>query len=424
MAEIRPFRGIRFNLSRLQHTEEVITPPYDVIDSDGQDRLHQRNPYNIVRLEYGKKYPSDNDTENSYTRAENTLKDWLAQEILIADEQPAYYLYEQKFTYNSERHTRRGIFAALKTEDYARRTVLPHELTMSAPKADRLKLLGHLKTNISPIFTLYPDPDNMIDALCRQSPPGRLLFETGEDDGQVQLLRAITDLQLQEEITSYLAGQPLLIADGHHRYETALAYSKDAGPDINPGSNFILAALVSMKDPGLLVLPTHRVVAPLTAGQKAEMKKNIDSEFKYIEYGPAEELDEEDYRRELSSLAAVQPCLGMITAEKAGFLIPGPSKDDSPLPVVLLHEKILRPVLAPGENNEADKELLSYPHDMKTVIQSILSGNSEAAFVLDTLPVEDVLKRAQQGRVMPQKSTFFYPKLPGGLVLHHHSISY
>ncbi len=424
MAEIRPFRGIRYNLTKLPQLEEVITPPYDVIDSNGQDRLHKRNPYNIVRLEYGKKFPSDNENNNNYTRAEKNLTEWLEQDILCADKHPAYYLYEQSFTYNSAEYTRRGIFAALKVEDYTSHAVLPHELTMSAPKADRLKLLGQLKTNISPIFTLYPDPDNMFDALFSQSTPGRLLFKTRKDDEQVHQLRAITEPRLQEKITTYLAGQPLLIADGHHRYETALAYANSTEPKKGMGSNYILSALVSMKDRGLLVLPTHRLVAPLTGKQKAEMDKIINASFKYVEYGSTNEINEDSYLHKLSAYDSELPCIGMITADKTGFLLPGHQEDGSHLPVVLLHEKILRPVLAPGENHEADKDMLSYPHDMETVMQAVSSGSAETAFILNTLPVNDVLKRAQQGRVMPQKSTFFYPKLPGGLVLHHHNLSY
>ncbi len=423
MAVIKPFKGIRYNPLYIKDQGAVITPPYDVIDSDAQEELHQKSPYNIIRLEYGKTGPADSKTDNPYIRANISLNEWLEKQILLSEESACYYLYEQSYTYKGNRYSRRSFFASLKVEDYTSKVILPHELTMSAPKADRMKLLNSLQTNVSPIFTLFPDPDDKMDYFFDSLTSSEPLISAVESSGQVHRIWALRDTALQESLTEYIAPQPLLIADGHHRYETALAYSRQNSISAGAGKDYILAALVSMKDPGLLVLPTHRLVSDLTAKQEIAMKKIVDEIFEFVEFGDPATMARLEYLEKLSELSSKNG-FGYITASRAGFIVPVRPETVKDLPVSLLHEGILKPVLAPGEKSEVDKTMLSYPHDLDTAVEAILAGQAYAAFILQPIAVEEVLKRAEAGEIMPQKSTFFYPKLPSGLVMSHHKLSY
>ena len=423
MAVIKPFKAVRYSPEYVKDHGAVITPPYDVIDNAAQEKLHQKSPYNIIRLEYGKTGPADSKTDNRYIRAKNSLNEWLEKQILITEESSCYYLYEQSYTYKGSSYSRRSFFAALKVEDYTSKAILPHELTMSAPKADRMELLSCLQTNVSPIFTLFPDPEDKMDYFFNSLTLSEPLISANEDSGQVHRIWALRDTALQEQLTAYLAPQPLLIADGHHRYETALAYSRQNSASAGTGKDYILAALVSMKDPGLLVLPTHRLVSEMTAEQESTMQKIFNEIFEYEKFGNPATMDRLEYLQKLSGLS-LNNGLGLITENRAGFLVPIKPDAVKDLPVSLLHGKILKPVLAPGEKSEVDKQVISYPHDLDTAVEAIMDGQALAAFILQPVAVEEVLKRAEAGEIMPQKSTFFYPKLPGGLVMSHHKLSY
>lgn len=423
MAVIKPFKAVRYNPLYVKDHGAVITPPYDVIDNAAQEELHQKSPYNIIRLEYGKTDPADSKTDNPYIRAKNSLDEWLEKQILVAEDSACYYLYEQSYTYKSNCYSRRSVFASLKVEDYTSKVILPHELTMSAPKADRMELLSCLQTNVSPIFTLFPDPDNIMDHFFDSLTSSEPLISAKENSGQVHRIWALRDTALQEQLTAYLAPQPLLIADGHHRYETALTYSRQNSATEDTGKDYILAALVSMKDPGLLVLPTHRLVSEMTTEQEKAMQKIVNENFEYVEFGDPGSMDRVEYLKRLSGLS-LKNGFGLITANKAGFVVPVKPETVKNLPISLLHSEILKPVLAPGEKSEVDKQVISYPHDIDTAVDAILAGQALAAFILQPVAVEEVLKRAEAGEIMPQKSTFFYPKLPGGLVMSHHKLSY
>lgn len=421
MATIKPFRGIRFNCSLISDPGKVITPPYDVIDDHEQDKLHNNSPYNIVRLEYGKILPGDNEDSNRYIRAKYLLNKWLDKDILVLDNNYSYYLYEQHFIYNQTPFIRRGIAAALKVQAYEDNVILPHERTMTGPKADRLELLKATRTNTSPIFTLYPDPDNLVDNIFQLTKGKEPVFESQEVDSQSHRLWQITDEDSLSEITSYIQSQPLLIADGHHRYETALNYSRLKNEDFEESSEYILTVMVSMQDPGLLVLPTHRLISGLRREQLVSLQKIIDDNFSVRDYGNPSSINRSEYISELERLSVSDNAFGIITPGQASILIPGNDLNisDLSLPVELLHEIILKNLLAPGETSEVDKDLLTYPHDLDSAIDAVLSGSANAAFILDTVPVEEVLNHSRAGKVMPQKTTFFFPKLPGGLVLYN-----
>ena len=427
MAAIKPFKAIRYNPSLISNPGAVITPPYDVISAEEQDKLHQNSPYNIIRLEYGKTYPPDNDSNNRYTRASDTLNKWLNEGVLKADDEPLYYLYEQSYTYDSNTYRRRGIVAALGLESYQSKVVLPHEMTMTGPKKDRLQLLNSSRTNISPIFTLFPDPEKRMAGFFARVGNDKPLLEAIEDSGQTHRLWAIADSALQADLTTYMADQPLLIADGHHRYETALKYYQDIQDTkgiIPPGAAYILTVMVSIHDSGLLMLPTHRLLSGLNSEDIDALHQVINDQFTSIDFGDPRQLDQQEYWQQLVRQSRTKNGFGFITKESARLLIPNDFASVDALPVSLLHDRILKPVLSAEAGTEAIKNTLGFSHDFSSSLESVLSGNADATFILDTIPIDAVFDRASRGIIMPQKSTYFYPKLPSGIALHHMELSY
>lgn len=416
MAIVKPFRGLRYNQSLIKDPGSVITPPYDVINDKEQALLHQKSPYNIIRLEHGKEYPQDDERENRYSRAENTLNTWLKEGVLQVDEQPCFYLYEQSFKYRGQDFARRGLIAALKLEDYTKKVVLPHELTMSGPKKDRLSLLRRVRTNVSPIFNLFPDPEQRFGSFFSHVNDQKPCIDATESSGQKHRIWLVADDNLQNEITAYLAPQPLLIADGHHRYETALEYNKSINDGYTDGSAYILSVLVSMHDPGLLVLSTHRLLHNLGATEKSLLHNFIETNFKRLAIGNPEQLNEMSTLEELKKDNRTNSFI-FLEHDKAWLLEPKVTDAAQTLAVVSLHELILKPLLP------SDPDKLSFSHDFSFTRDQVRTGKADAAFLLAPISIQKVLDYSLEGSIMPQKSTYFYPKLPSGLVLRHLDLS-
>ncbi|MGB9826248.1 MAG: DUF1015 domain-containing protein, partial [Desulfofundulus sp.] len=264
MAEIKPFRGLRY-ADGVGPLADLVTPPYDVIDAKAQDDYYQRHPYNIIRLEYGKVYPGDDESNNRYTRAAADFNAWREKGVLVPEKSPALYLYEQEFSVGGKRLVRSGMTCAVKLEPYEKGVVLPHEETLPRHKADRLALMRACRANFSPIFGLYADAEMTVDNLLR-SQAGRSpdLEFTGEN-GHGHRLWVVTDPGVIKQVQQAMADRRIFIADGHHRYETALAYSRERrqeeGNPAEPGPyDYVMMTLVNLYDPGLVVLPTHRLV--------------------------------------------------------------------------------------------------------------------------------------------------------------------
>jgi uncharacterized protein (DUF1015 family) len=417
MARIQPFRGFFYNHKLVGPLAGVITPPYDVLSLEEQERLHSNSPYNIVRLEQGLCYPDDSEHNNRYTRAAHTFNYWIEDRILVQDEYPSFYLYEQSFDYGGSKYFRKGVMAALRLEPFGS-SIFPHERTMAAPKADRFELLKHLKANISPIFLLMRDPDKQILGLYEQYSSNKPAIETTEIDGQTHRIWKITDQGEQRFFSDYAEKQKLLIADGHHRYETALKYSDLHGNQSDLEASYVLVTLVSSDDPGLLMLPTHRLLKNLDHNQRKFINELIAHNFKMLDLGKLTSLDPAKFISELSQKAATKNGIGYINNNSVSILIPKDKATSARLPVELLHEIILEPLLKPDHKTSGTEEMISYPHDLEQIIKQISENESDdIAFVIANIEVNTVWDRALKHGVMPQKTTFFYPKLPGGLVL-------
>ncbi len=418
MAEIRPFKALHFNHTLADNAGPLLSPPYDVIDPELQEDLYRRSPYNIIRLEAGR-----GSTAERYASAARTLQEWLDSGVLTVDPQPSLYLYEQVFTHANRRRTRRAVLAALKAEPYGPGGVLPHEKTMAGPKKDRLALLNHTETNTSPILTLLPDPEQRIAGLFAACAAVDPLIEAVDSGGEEHRLVPCRDPALQASFSAYLATRAVLIADGHHRFETALAFGRASSAG-RPGRSYLLAALTADSDPGLLLLPTHRLLTVLTGPGDHKLENLLASGFSRLDRGPLSAIDLKRFQAELAEKARRFGAVGMLRCERAALLLPAGAVKPTDLPVTLLHERLLEPLHDAGDPGKPPGQALSFTSEAETALEAVRRGEAAAAFLLPPPEASRVYARARRGLVMPQKSTFFHPKLPGGLVLYHTVLSF
>ena len=428
MADVRPFRGLRFDPSAIDPSL-AIAPPYDVISPAEQRALYHRSPHNIVRIEYGEQSDGDSASNNRYTRAARDLEDWRRDGVLTRDAAPAFYAYEQEYTWEGRRFRRQHYFAAVRLEEWDKGIIKPHEHTLSGPKADRLDLLRATSTQVSPVYCLYRAKQGVppLAAIA-----GKPVYDF-EADGQRHALSAITAEADVAVIAKHLAGCDVYIADGHHRYETALKYrdecrARSASWSGDEPENFVLMALTEAADPGLLVLPTHRMLAP-TALPEAVIGRL--SRYFSVEPLPLADDHPADALARLSSLASgntaflavgLEPDVTHLLILKDGAAIEQLMPVAQPeswkrLDVSVLQYAIMNHIFGIDDAALAAGGAVSYTQDARLACENVASGAVSAAFLLNATPVEQVLAVSDDGGRMPQKSTFFYPKLPTGLVM-------
>jgi uncharacterized protein (DUF1015 family) len=424
MAEIAPFSGLRYAPDRAADLATVLAPPYDVIGDGERRALEARNPHNVVRLEL----PRGED-DARYPAAAGLLKSWVAEGILRSDPTPSFYLYEQQFSWAGKSYTRRGFFAALKLEPFDRRVVLPHEHTLSGPKEDRRKLLRETRTQISPIFGLYRDADGAAGAVVDAAMAVAPTVDAATPDGIQHRLWTLSDAAAIVKLGTLLADKQILIADGHHRYETMLgmrAELRAAGAAGAAPSDYTMAYLARAEDPGLLVLPTHRLVKGLVgfdfAGLCAAAKAAFD-----ITGGnerTAEAIEARLAREGASGrvVFAVRVPGESLTTWFALKSIVDLSALGPPalrkLDVTVLHGVILSSLLGIDAAALASQTNLAYTHDTRDAIERIAAGEAQVGFLMNATKVEEVLAACEAGFVLPQKSTYFLPKLATGLVMY------
>src|SRR4051812_6289341 len=289
MADIRAFRGFRYDLGHVGALSAVVAPPYDVIDAALQQQLYDASEYNAIRLELTRAEPGDDDANNKYTRAANALREWLAAGALRQDTAPALYVYEQEYSVEGQTFPRRGFMARVRLEPFGTGRVFPHEQTMSGPKEDRLKLYRATGFNLSPVFSLYPDPEGEVfrklEPFTIKNPP----LVAKDHLGVTNRLWVVTDSATLSAVIGLMGPKPVFIADGHHRYETGLKYleeRREAGevPDDEAPANFCLMMLVGMSDPGLIILPTHRLISGLGVDvTAADLEAALAAHFDVVE---------------------------------------------------------------------------------------------------------------------------------------------
>lgn len=427
MADIRPFRALRYNLQKVS-ASQVVTQPYDKITSAMQERYYAASPYNLVRIILGRREPSDNTVENVYTRAAAYARDWRSQDFLREDSRPSIYTYTQTFESPSGKSCeRRGFIALGRVEDYSARVVFRHEQTLAKPKADRLDLLRATRAHYEQLFLLYEDSGE-IDSLLRPESSAQPAIEVTDEYGVAHRVWQIADPKVVTSVREKMRDRKLVIADGHHRYETALNFRdecrKSAGKtDSEAPYEFVMMTFVNVNDPGLLVLPTHRVVHSLKSFSVDEFRKSAAAMFTVEAVDT--ELDPVKSAGLLRERGNNGTALLAIT-QQGNFLLHSPKVADSDclaglserqksLDVVVLHKCLLEGVLKLSEESIRNQENLSYIRDAAEAIGQVRSGAANVTFLMNPCPVQKVKEIAFAGEVMPQKSTDFYPKLLSGL---------
>ncbi|NOX97542.1 MAG: DUF1015 domain-containing protein [Nitrospirae bacterium] len=429
MAEILPFRGIRYDEGRGDALERVIAPPYDVISPQDRDRFYGESDYNVIRLILGKEFPEDDERNNKYSRAADFFQEWLKKGVLKEDEEPAIYVYEQEYFHKGKKKSRRGFLALLKLEDFGSGGIFPHEETLSQPKKDRLNLLRVCWANLGPIFTLYSDPNRIVEGLLGEEK--ETLIDVEDTKGERHKIKAITSSEKIEGLKQFLKNKEIYLADGHHRYETALNFrnemrQKSSSYTGGEAYNYLMTYFTNMDDEGLLILPAHRLISKLKDLNIDELIKKLSPCFEITLLGPGED----ELRKLLSSLEKRnegEHLFGMYGAGRLYLLrlrdeailhkLMGGDKswDWKKLDVTILHQIILNGGLSGGKRLDEGK--VDYLTDAEEAFRLVGRGKYQLAFFLNPPKVSQMRDIARVGEKMPGKATYFYPKLLTGLLM-------
>jgi uncharacterized protein (DUF1015 family) len=430
MANIYPFQALRYDPEKVA-LDAVVTQPYDKINPETQARYYAADPHNFVRVILGKSQAGDSEQANVYTRAAAALQQWQAEHVLARDAAPSIYLYTQTFKVPGDlsgaTSERRGFIALGQVEDYDQKVVFRHEQTLSKPKADRLNLLRATHAHCEQIFMVYSDPANEIDLAMK--PSGSPTLEVADEYGVVHRMWVISDPAVIQAVQAKMADKKLIIADGHHRYETALNYRNERrdGSKIDRQAPYerMMMTFVNMDSPGLLILPTHRVVFGLEDFSIFDMIKKLSQDFDVEDTGAVENVDGAVER--LRAAGQEQTAVLAVTAH-GGFLLrsrpgaparsfAGMSKEQSALNVVQLHKLILEGALEMSEEDIRNQKYLKYVRDAHEAVEEVREG-ANVAFLINPVRMQQVREIAFGGGVLPQKSTDFYPKLLSGLTVY------
>jgi uncharacterized protein (DUF1015 family) len=436
MAEIIPFKGILYNTKQIGDLAKVVTPPYDVISPKAQGGFYRSHPNNMIRLILGKIETDDTVENNSHTRALQYFNKWMNDGVLIRDDKPAFYLQSIEFRWNQKKYIRYGLTAVVRIEPFEKGVILPHEQTYSRIKSERLELIKACNINFDPIFALFPDKDNLLSQLNQEIKDQAPDIDFVDHFKQRHCLWRLTDSSLHGRITTSLASESLFIADGHHRYETALNYrnwliEKNViiGPD-HP-ANFVLMYLSSMKDPGLIILPAHRLLKKvnkkaienaLIRGRdffdtlsfpfKATTRKKIQAEF-------ISQLHDRKAQTTIGLMHKDQSEFHLLTL-KQGVMdeifrntIPNALKN---IDVTVLTKLIFMELLGFDQKRLDNEQLIGYNSNENKAIDKVISREYDVVFLLNSTKMEQVHSVALNHLTMPRKSTYFYPKVISGLV--------
>ena len=428
MPDIRPFRGVRYDLARVGALSEVVAPPYDVINRELQDQLYHASPNNIIRLELNREEPGDSPENNRYTRAAKYLKDWTRSGILAEDPHPSLYAYEQEFDVEGKTYTRKGFIGRVRLEPFGQGKIYAHEETLSGPKADRLALFNATTYNLSPIFGLYPDATEEVIRAVEAGRRERTPLEATDHLGVTNRLWPVVDQTTHTTVQGLMASKPIFIADGHHRYETGVKYREDlvaSGQEVGPDhpANFTMMMLVGMSDPGLIILPTHRLASGFPGLTIDELARRLAPEFAIEVVGEGAGAARAAW--ENIEIGGEQDMLGFGTVADGKWLtarlrsdarMDELAREHSPewrsLGVSILHELVLKALLGP-----IGPATCSYVHLLDEVLDATTHRKCDLACLVPPAGMEHVESIASNLEKMPPKSTYFYPKLLSGLVL-------
>jgi uncharacterized protein (DUF1015 family) len=444
MALVQPFRAYRYNPS-LAPFEKVLTQPYDKITPAMQEKYYAADPHNLIAVEKGRMQKEDTPQNNVYTRAAASLNAWIAENVVQQDSAPAFYAYTQEYDVpgTALRRTRRGFIGLGRLEDYSAGVIFRHEHTLSGPKADRLELLRHTRTHTGQLFMLYSEPHRLVDTVLEEvqssQPP---VTQLTDEYGVIHRLWLIADPHRIGSIQKAMADQKLVIADGHHRYETSLNFrneSRTRAGKLIPDApyEFSMMTFINTRSEGLTILPTHRVVANLRDFSWSSVRRYLEPWFATEVFSFESDAQRQEvttkFLQQLSA-AKSQRAIGVYPAaennNRAFYLLtlrpeadisqilPGLSALQRELDVVLLHQSILEPALGITPHAVASEANLSYEREAAVALDAVDRGAAQIVFLLNPVEVDLVVRVATAGEVMPQKSTDFYPKLLSGITMY------
>jgi len=438
MAEVLPFRGITYNPSVIEDMAEVVMPPFDVISPKEQDDAYRLHPHNMIRLELSRKNPTDTDNDNAHVRAARTFNDWLSQHILLQDEVPAFYLATTEFSIDKTEFKRVGLIGRIRLEPFENGVVRPHEKTFSRVRADRLDLMKASRTNFSPIYALYPDTDASIrrhldTAVENQAAVTDFVYRNGHR----HRLRRITDSTTQQRLSEEFRQRIIYNADGHHRYETALAYRQwlsenDPSFSEDHPANYVMMHLTAMEDPGMVILPAHRLLREVPADSRKHLLENA-PEFFQVERIPFGDNGGVTACRELVSRlgnAGTDTRIGICMKDRREFflLTLKPNVMDQryrhelsdtlrDIDVTVLTRLIFMDLLGFDNARLNNEKLIGYASTARKAVEEVGSGEYDITFILNPTRIDQVRRVADDGIIMPRKATYFYPKVIAGLVM-------
>jgi len=429
MIRIAPFRGLFYNQKKVRDLSKVVAPPYDVISKEEQERLYKKSPYNFIRLDLSQE-------PDSYSAVAQLLSEWLATGIFERDETPAIYFLSHRFKLKSgEQKIREGFLALTELQDFSSGDIRPHEKTLDAPKEDRLKLMLACHAQLSPILALYSQPKQSINRMLAVEVEGvEPSIEIEQDNGEQCRLWRIANAELIEKVQQEMSDQQLLIADGHHRYEATLSYRdwmrRERGQwNGREAFNFIMAYFANINDENVVIMPTHRLVRGYSHKPFLELEEALQTYF-YVEQHPKTPEGKISFLKALKTAAKKHRVVGasfkrdpryLILRLKNKRIMQRLAKDLSAplreLDVSTLHLLILEHILGMAPNEQVKGENIRYSQDEDLVLQSLEKEDYQAAFILNATKAEEIQTIVAGGEKMPQKSTYFYPKLLSGLVV-------
>jgi len=419
MPEIRPFKGIRYNTEKIKNFADVITQPYDQITDEMEKEYKKRSPYSFVNLILTH-YADGHDRNKEYENAKDCVEKWFRDGIFIQDKEDSIYPYFQEFNLEGKNYIRKGFVCRLRLEELGKGNILPHEKTLSKPKEDRLNLTKITKKDFEPVFLLYTDPNNvvmdMIEKKCKDKP----IVDVKDDRGVQHRLWKISDKDIIEKVAAALKDAILVIADGHHRYETAFNYLNELGEvGTEHPANFKMVTLVNIQDSGLVILPTHRLVMNLKDFKVDDFVKKAE------EYFTVKKVDRQNLKSVLEKEKMY--AFGFYTRKDSYILklkdlkimerfLPDRSKEYQSLDVAILHTILIENIL--GIKPEKIEDYIRYQRGIEETFKRVDSGEFQFAFLMNPTKPEQVRDVATKKERMPQKSTDFYPKLISGLVFY------
>ena len=432
--EVKPFKAFRFDAGVVGDVSSCVAPPYDVISPSQQQQLYQKSRYNIVRITKGKKTAFDNDNNNQYTRAADYLKTWIEKGILKQDSAEAIYAYVQDFQLAGRNFRRNSFIALARLEEYGK-TVRPHEETLEEPKIDRLNLKRATVTKFGLVFMLYEDQMQIADKIIENAARGKPLIDFLDEQNVRHRLFAITGKDSIETIAKMILDKSCIIADGHHRYETALNYYKETA---NPAAAYQMIAFINTRHGGLIILATHRLVGNIENFHLKKLIADLKENFEITEYQFDSPQAKTDAKQRMSAQMKAEydrdkNAFGIYSGNNAFYVavlkdkraidsvVTNMSNHWKSLDVSVLHKLILEKLLGIGEKELASGSNIEYVKDTDNAIDESITkvdrGQRQVAFFMNPVKMQQIEKVTAVGEKMPQKSTYFYPKVYTGLTI-------